>query len=159
MRHPPDAEEGPRQRALPQSALRPGVSLAGQSTAAQPELWDDPEVDLHRVGHAGPQPPRARSRDRATSGAAAASLDPARVGAQCQAVLDVLRRAACQGATRDEIADALDWRGDRSVLSRRVTDLVQGGLALDIGHTRPGHSGRSLTVWGAKGACGGGRAA
>jgi hypothetical protein len=70
-------------------------------------------------------------------------------------VLDVLRRAGCRGATRDEIAAALDWRGDRSVLSRRVTDLTQGGLALDVGRTRPGRSGRQQVVWGCKGCCGG----
>jgi hypothetical protein len=80
-------------------------------------------------------------------------LDPVRLGGQLADVLDVLRRAGCSGATRDEIYSELAWRGDRSVLSRRFTDLVQAGLALDIGRTRPGASGRQQVVWGAVGGC------
>jgi hypothetical protein len=158
MRAPPDdARRGPHDEGASPTQVAPTRLSTRENThpgqPVQRTLWEP--VELHRVGYAGPEPPRARSRDRATSAAAAASLDPPRLGLQCRAVLDVLRRAACQGATRDEIAAALDWRGDRSVLSRRITDLTQAGLVLDVGRTRPGVSGRQLTVWGARGACGG----
>jgi hypothetical protein len=151
---PPDTRRGPggRTRATERQITDQSSLLSRDDTAGpvQPSLFDRP-----RIGHAGQEPPRHRSRDPETSRAAASSLDPGRLRAQCRDVLDVLRRAGCQGATRDEVFDALDWRGDRSVLSRRITDLVQGGLALDIGRTRTGVSGRQLTVWGARGACGG----
>jgi hypothetical protein len=177
MRGPPhSAERGPRKGLVRDPALDQDRRNAREDTrapaAVQPSLpWDagDPrrveQVDLGptgamalerpRIGHAGQDPPRHRSRDRETSVEAAQQLDPERVRTQLAHVLEVLREAGCAGATRDEIAAELDWRGDKASLSRRITDLCQADLALDIGPTRPGDSGRQLTVWGARGACGG----
>lgn len=102
---------------------------------------------LHRVGCCGPRPPRARNTDPRTSAAAERSLSPGRQAQQTARVIDALDALVCEGATRDELARLLAWTGDRSVLSRRITDVVQAGQAVDSGRTRPGASGRQQVVW------------
>lgn len=106
------------------------------------------QLDLFRVGHAGPNPPRHRTQGRQTSATAAASLDPGRVATRCERYLSVIVAAGSGGATRDDVAAAVDARGaeDRA-LARRITDLCQAGLVVDSGRTRPGESGRPQTVW------------
>jgi hypothetical protein len=90
----------------------------------------------------------ARTSDPPTSHAAARQLDPSKVEASCNRYLRVIAAAKERGATRDDVADAVDARGaeDRA-LSRRLTDLHQAGLIEASGRTRPSHSQREQIVW------------
>jgi hypothetical protein len=84
----------------------------------------------------------ARKADRWTSIAAARAKDP---GPDQQRCLDALRANGGRG-TIDTVCVAVTDR-DRGCLSRRLTDLEQGGYIADSGETELGSRGRHVTVW------------
>jgi hypothetical protein len=90
---------------------------------------------------------RVRHVDPTTSAAAAESIRPV-LGAECSRVLEVIRERG--SATRWEIKQAFASQGldrEEGCISRRCTDLRDAGLIVETGSTRPGRSGRQLTVW------------
>lgn len=100
-------------------------------------LFDDPPV----LGH-----PTARATDPATSAAAAASMVD-HVSGQCRQVLEAV---AWSPATAYDVVVHLQSRRrsiQQSVAARRLTDLARAGFVADTGDTRPGSTGRPLTVW------------
>lgn len=64
----------------------------------------------------------------------------------------MIEAAGDAGATAWNVVRALAGVGiQQSVAARRCTDLRRRGLIADTGVTRPGVSGRMLTVWRATG--------
>lgn len=89
----------------------------------------------------------ARSSDPDTSHEAAASLDDQRLSECRRKILELLRSGP---ATDEEIARAECWEEfpqSPSSLRTRRAELVDVGLVLDSGATRPTLSGRKATVW------------
>lgn len=68
------------------------------------------------------------------------------LGGQRASVLRVLLRVGDDGATDDEIADAVD-SSKRDPLRSRRRELVYGGLVERSGKKRPGVGGKPATVW------------
>lgn len=66
-------------------------------------------------------------------------------------VYDILAAQGASGATDEEIAMAYpSWTGEtrkEATLRARRVSLTAKGLVLDSGQTRPGVSGRQMTVW------------
>jgi hypothetical protein len=85
-----------------------------------------------------------RATDPLTSQAAAASMRGRPLSKQRAQVLSFIR-ASNTGATAFEISVVLEMQ--QSVVARRCTDLHELGLIVDSGRTRPGSTGRQLTVW------------
>jgi hypothetical protein len=85
----------------------------------------------------------SRKRDRATSQAAARSMEGEHLTDQQRQVLEVVSRAWI-GATAYECAVELGFQ--QSVMSRRIKDLIELGLARYDGEERPGGSGRMCSV-------------
>lgn len=98
------------------------------ATSEQPDLFDSTRY-------------YARNADPATSHAAAAKLDHARVHrARILATLDSIG-----SGTFEEIAAASGMRNDQ--VWRRLSDLRRMGEAEPNGEERPGASGRKQRVW------------
>jgi len=85
--------------------------------------------------------------DTNTSRAAARSIEP-KVGDIAQKVLTFVKACGPDGATCDEVEDALELR--HQTASARVRELVQLGKLFDSGRERKTRSGRRATVWVAK---------
>lgn len=90
---------------------------------APTSLWD--------LGQQAVARPAARSTDGPTPWAAARALDAAKVGRQCLDALRVIARHGDAGTTVHTVATALGRESGR--VSRRVTDLVERGLAEPTG--------------------------
>ena len=90
-----------------------------------------------------PYPHSPGYQDRATSMAAAVSINP-RVKSLRDQVLDIMR-ASERGLTADEVATRLH----RSILSirPRVCELANLGYLIESGDLRPNVSGRPAIVW------------
>lgn len=89
--------------------------------------------------------PNARSNDRATSAAAAATVN---FNAREQEVLDALRFLVVASSTHD-IQQHLELYGikrDRNCISRRLTTLVRKGVVVDQGE-KDGPHGRRVTAY------------
>ena len=84
----------------------------------------------------------ARKGDRRTSIDAARAKDP---GPDQERTLAALRAVGGCG-TIDDVCAAIHDR-DRGCLSRRITDLAQGGYIRDSGRVVRGSRGRDVTVW------------
>jgi predicted ArsR family transcriptional regulator len=93
------------------------------------------------------QPELPYVRGSATSRDAALSI----LGSAAQSRLRVYNwlRQQCEGATDEEIAEALSMNPS-SARPRRV-ELVAAGIVEDSGFRRRTHSGRKATVWSARG--------
>jgi len=87
---------------------------------------------------------RYRATGPATSRQAAESLSPEALGREQGRVLKAIWMLQGE-AIRDQVATHLS--ADRSCVSRRITDLRDGGLVVDTGRTRPGPSGRQQIIW------------
>ena len=103
------------------------------STAPRPIDWTEPR-------------PRARRSDPATSHAAAASV--VNLSDTKRRILDLV---ALEPSTDFEIRDRWDSSGFPTIsdsgLRTRRSELVDDGLLIDSGSTRPGPSGRAYVVW------------
>lgn len=109
-------------------------------TAHAPTLFDAPTTGTFR-----------RS-DPPTSVAAAQSLDPATMHIELRRVYAAIARHGDHGATAGEITRALAAEGhdrQRNCISRRVTDLVDGGLVRRTDRVRrlDRKGARDETVW------------
>jgi hypothetical protein len=95
-------------------------------------LFDDPPAQRHSP----------------TSVAAAEAIRPA-TGRLRMAVLEYLRSCGQNGATDDEMQDALNGTlgmGPSTQRPRRI-ELVEAGLVADSGRTRLTKAGRKAVVW------------
>ncbi len=90
------------------------------------------------------QLPNVRPSDPQTSKDAAESMKPA-LSTQRRSVLSYVIAKGSDGATAYEIAVSLG--AQQNVISRRLTDLVQLGLAEPNGRLRPGATGRNGLVF------------
>lgn len=94
----------------------------------QRSLFDDPPAQRHSP----------------TSVAAAEGIEP-RAETLRRAVLEFLRQRGEQGATDEEIQDALAMPGNTARPRRR--ELQMAGLVVDSGNTRETRSGRQAVIW------------
>ncbi len=81
-----------------------------------------------------------------TSMAASVAIEP-RAATLRRAVLDWLRGRGDEGATDEEIQDALSM--NPSTQRPRRIELMRGGLVVDTGRTRTTKSNRKACVWAA----------
>ncbi len=88
--------------------------------------------------------PAPAQRHSPTSVAAAESVQP-HAGTQRAAVLEYIRGRGVDGATDEEIAEALAISGN-AARPRRI-ELLTARLVCDSGRTRATHSGRDAVVW------------
>lgn len=92
-----------------------------------------------------------RATDPGTSRDAAEAMSAESLAKQSLAVLRCVHDAGGVGVTASAIAKALttdSWRPvQQNVVARRLTDLYRMGLIRKTGITRPGASGRQLTVY------------
>lgn len=79
-----------------------------------------------------------------TSRDAAQAIEP-RTETLRRAVLDYIRRCGDEGATDEQVQDALAMSG--STQRPRRVELQEMGLVIDSGKTRPTKSGRKAVVW------------
>jgi len=98
--------------------------------------------------------PAARATDRPTATAAAESMTGEPRIRQADLVLTAIADEARRG-NGSTAHDVVMWCSfhrpahvpQQSVAARRCTDLARAGLIADTGTSRPGSSGRLLTVW------------
>jgi len=105
----------------------------------QRQVWDPPETV--------PVPATPYQRHSETSMAAAVQAEPS-VKTWLGAVLIWLRLQDDTGATDEEMQERMNI--NPSTQRPRRGDLVNRGLVVDSGRTRPTRSGRKATVWVAK---------
>lgn len=130
------------------TVLRPdgttSYAYADLTDSPPPTTTGDAPGSLFDLGQQAVDRPAARVTDGATPWAAARSLDPERVGQQCFAALRVIARYGDEGTTVHTVATALGRESGR--VARRVTDLVERGLAEPTGDERRVATGRLQRV-------------
>ena len=95
----------------------------------------------------GPYGRPPSQRHSPTSVAAAEQVEP-HAGTLRARVLEEIRRHGADGATDENVQDAL-WINPSTERPRRI-ECVEAGLVIDSGRTRPTRSGRAAAVWIAK---------
>lgn len=91
-----------------------------------------------------PEPAPPAQRHSPTSVLAAEAIEP-RVATLRRTVLEYMRGRGEDGATDEEVQDALHM--NPSTERPRRVELVMGGFVRDSGRTRKTRSNRSATVW------------